>query len=398
MPERLTFVAPGAAEVRLREQLDQLGIRERVPFYRTWKGLALPIIAMLALITIDFTRREAYQANGRIISTHGTVTLHSASKGVTYNFAGVMLGEGDVVVTGVNSTAVVWMAGGVTVVLEPNTQFSVRVLDYNSRSRLRDQSFLLRSGRVWGEVPADFSVESRLDVCTPSTVATVHAGARFSLSYDARTRISRLRAIGGNVDFTTAQQRTQVAGGGSALARWYSLGAHEVLTREQLEEARRYENSLAQFEQKPSWVWKLERNVADAMYMPLGLVGIGPKSWIHRSFDTAARSRAMQAMKKLHYHLVDTQTEGAVDFPESVNLITLEELRLSDQERDAILISLAGNRIELYQQYGRGYRLTAFAKDSARTAYEINHKGTIEKIDRRTARTRLQYQGASSNL
>ena len=98
------------------------------------------------------------------------------------------------------------------------------------------------------------------------------------------------------------------------------------------------------------------------------------------------------------FRSIDTLSDGTPDFPDALNPITLEELKLPEKDRSKNLLSFAGNRIELYQQFGRGYRLTAFAKDRSHTAFEINHKGTILTIDRRRAKAMVQYRGDSSEL
>ncbi len=366
-----------------------------------WKPVALGVVVVVGLLLLDLYRREGAEYRALVASTSGQVWMQPAGKQATvYVAKGASLSKDDTIVTGANSNAVLAFPEGSTLVLEPNTTFKVRVMDYD-RNGKRDRSFMVSAGKVWSSVAEGYGANrSQMDICTPTAVAAVR-GTVYSVGYDARSRATSVGVQRGKVGFATPTARydgaSALEAGRSATAAGYRLGNHQQMTAEQLQDAIHYEKLLAESKTKPSGIEAFEKKVADVAYVPLGWIGVGPKSWITRSFDTSIRQRTVQAMKQLHFHIVSTQNEGQAEFPEFVNPVTLEELRIAERDRDQIMLSFAGGRIELYQQYGRGYRLTVFSKDTQRTAYEVNDRGKIERVDPIKARTLLEYTGITGS-
>ena len=326
---------------------------------------------ILALIIADGVRRENKEFEATLTQMNGPVSVQEA-EGAALSPAvlGTKLVDGNVVVTGALGSAHLSFPDGSLLLVGADSSLAVKLLEYNRGAAWRGRSFYLKNGFVSAQVSPHFGQQSELKVYTPSSVAAVR-GTVFYV-YQARGGDdSQIACAEGAVRVRgfTGEPLTVVTKAVVDVRRGQPPNKPAWMTPQQ-------QSSLLD-----SWLWrppagastlqKLEFGVNQFLNAPLNILGIGKCGWAVGAVDSARRSAAMVALRRLQGAL-----EGFTSYPIYVNPATLEELNLPPRDRGQILDNLYGNAIDRYlPQSGRDYLVYARARDKARTAFKLTSYG-----------------------
>ncbi len=326
---------------------------------------------ILALIIGDGVRRENREFEATLTQVTGQVWVQEAEgAGRAPAVLGEKLVDGNLVATGAASAAHLSFPDGSLIMVGPDSSLTVKLLEYNRGAAWRGRSFYLKTGFISAQVSANFGKQSEMKIYTPSSVAAVR-GTVFYV-YQAR---------GGD--------ESQIAcADGEVRVRGFT-GQPVTLVQKAVTDVRRgqppnrptWMNAQQQASLLDSWLWrpppgasklqKFEFGVNQFLNAPLNILGIGKCGWAVGAVDSARRSAAMVALRRLQGHL-----EGFASYPLYINPATLEELNLPLRDRQQVLNNLYGDAIDQYvPQGGRDYLVYARARDKARTAFKLTSYG-----------------------
>jgi hypothetical protein len=126
---------------------------------------------------------------------------------------------------------------------------------------------------------------------------------------------------------------------------------------------------LKQYEKPPGWLDGLEKSLVNALNPLLQVLGIMPGGWGYQAVDAARVTACQQQLRVLATEL---EASAGGEVPDTINLVTLEELQLAPKDRENILKTFEGGMLEGYQKTGRNqYVVRARARDKAHTLFEV---------------------------
>ncbi|MCC7493263.1 MAG: FecR domain-containing protein [Fimbriimonadaceae bacterium] len=365
-----------------KKQSDRRAARAKGKWSAKWtdgllKKILILAVVLLVIVLADGVRREGGEFKATLVSKTGNVTVARAAGGGGALNTADTLEDGDTVKTGANTTATLTFPDGSAVLLEPNTEFEVRLLDF-ARGGKRDRSFLVKSGAAVARVGEYFGVGSEATVCTPTAVAAVR-GTAFRVAYQpagekgARGYTS-VEVVEGTVAFKTPLGETAQRAGSTGQAAGYQLAGQGGLDPYARNRMNNQVAQLRQHEEEPSGLKDLEWNLTNLFDPVLQLLGICPGGWGYNSIDAARRTAAQKSLVR-----VQQQIESLNEPPKFVNPTTLEEFGFNEKERRQIVSTFAGGMIDSYKAEQDRYTLLARARDKKRTVWELTESGVVRK-------------------
>lgn len=335
--------------------------------------IALIVVGVpLLLLTLDGLRREADEFHPRVDSVTGQVQRVRDGGAVTTARAGETLDVGDHLVTGPRSQAVVVLADGSAVQIEPTTRFEIRDLDY-ARDGRRSRMFLVRFGSVVARFGKLFGVGSRGSVTTPGAVAAVR-GTAFRVAYSAQTQQTLVGVAEGTVSVRSQGLSGPCRVGQMALVNGYQLVGLRPLAPADRAALNRVMQRLAVLERPPGFLVDFERGLLRTLDPVLRVVGMAPGGFSVTALDFARRTATTGALRDLAKYL-----EGADDAPNTLSLTELTELQIPAQVRARLLRTFAGGMLESYRKPARNqYVVRARARDPEGTLFELTPNGIRE--------------------
>jgi ferric-dicitrate binding protein FerR (iron transport regulator) len=327
---------------------------------------------LLVLVIADGVRRENTEFQATLSTFQGQVTVQdSDAANPTAAVLGEKLVDGNVVSTGDNASANLTFPDGSVLLVQPNSIMAIKLLEYNRGAAWRARAFYLKVGTVLAHVSPHFGHQSELKVYTPSSVAAVR-GTIFSVTQDrvlddtvVACAEGEVRVHGFSGDYVadvTAKTTCDVRRGAPPnRPGWMDPQQSAVLG----------DTILWQPPPNASKLQVFEYGVNQFLNAPLNILGIGKCGWALGAVDSARRSAAMEALKKL-----GQQLEGNGEYPTYLNPGTLAELNMDPAARKQILDQLYGNAIDRYiPESGRDYLIYARARDKDRTAFKLTTHG-----------------------
>lgn len=356
----------------LRHDLEVKARRRRRPrgwWWPQWldRRVGIGIVVILLLLLIDGIWRENQEFYARVTGLGGQAQYQADDQApLSALQLNQRLEDGNIVMTGPTGWAELSFPDGSSLVVDFNTAFRIKRLEYNRAAAWRTRSVYLMFGRLFARVGENFGRDSNFTVYTPACVAAVR-GTRFSVvvppdGTKARTVCGDgavvVRGFTGQATFVAPATASECLPGGAperpsdVPRRELSAFGHP---------------SLNQIIRPEPWYTLIGLTFTQTLDAPLNILGIGKCSWFVGSIDTARRSRAQSAL-----HLIQVNMEGEYRYPLWVNLATLAELKIEDPGAvPRILNSFDGGALETYWSDGRVYRITARARDRKRTRYEL---------------------------
>ncbi len=338
-------------------------------FIPGWLMLVIKIVLVVLVVLIaDGIRRESKEFSATIVSYTGICMIaKSDTKPPVPPAPNMPLVDKNVVMTGPNSTATIVFSDGSAVMLEPNTQFRVRLMDY-ARGGKRDRSFMVESGSIVARVSKFFGVDSRATVCTPNAVAAAR-GTGFRVTFDPQSMTTDLQVVDGTVAFKSGYDAANVGQGQSTLAEQYNMARLRGIKPIVQASVQASVVGMGGFESPPNALAKFEQGINNFFDPLLQLLGLCPGGWGYNSIDFARRGACTEALRRMRTHVEEVYSNGV---PEYVNPVTLAELNLNPYERDRLLGTFYGAMLESYEKTGQDrYVIYARARDKKRTLYKL---------------------------
>lgn len=330
---------------------------------------------VLLVLVGDGIRRENAEMGARLASVSGGVTITGGAGGYPRGAAAkAALAEGDVVATVQNGNAVILMADGSSLQLEPNSQVEIRRLGY-SRGGVRDRSVMLRAGAVTVNLAEHYGKRSQMYVCTPTAVAVGTAGSGFRVFFEPSQRITFLQTADGQLQLRTPAGTLDASDGRMAQATGYELRGVQDLPLESVSVLRKQLAGLSVHARPPGFIAGIESGLNAGLDGGLQTLGFAPGTWNYDHADWVRRATCTRMLRDLSAQCADDM-EGT---PAFLNAVTLEELKQSGPERDRILSAFAGKMVERYEKQGKdGCVIRVRARDRGRTLYESSPNGIHE--------------------
>ncbi|MFP3903260.1 MAG: FecR domain-containing protein [Armatimonadota bacterium] len=338
-------------------------------------GILIIAVAVIA----DGVRRENQEFYAEVTGLNGPAAVYaSETAGATSLRVGDRLQDNNIVRTAAGSRVVLEFPDQSVIVVGPESQMKVQLLEYHRGGAWRGRAFFLQFGQIWARVSPHFGTESEMRVHTPSSVAAVR-GTVFHIHhyFDAeQSEIScregaiAARGLYGSSRYLGANTHARVDEG-------EEMGAPQNMP--QSVEASYGHNELWRQIIQPHWLPEAEKVICQTLDAPLTILGIGKASWAVGAADYARRTSALKALQLLHQ-----QVEGVTQYPRHIHPATLKGLTLPDQYRKRLLLNFHCSSIELYQQLqgGRSFIIFARARDRNRTLYRVTPWGVEEATER----------------
>lgn len=330
------------------------------------------ILAAVAFVValIDGARREhgEFYANLASFKPQVAVRRSKAKLPITEK---MQLRNNDAVSTASSGTATVAFPDGSAILIEPDTKFEVRLLDYN-RGPKRDRSFLLRSGSVFTRISKLFGKKGQTLICTPNAVSAAR-GTGFSVTYDPSANTTFVEVIDGIVALRNAGGRIEIKKGQTGTAVGNQPPFLGVLGRPQaLTQRFTY---LALLDPPQTALDKFERDALHLLNPMLQMVALTPGGWNFGENDWARRAATRRGLNLLQQALEAV----AGDVPDTLNPVSMAELGLDETERERITGTFAGFTIDRYEKRGQNsYRVLVRSRDSAGTTFQLTETGVDE--------------------
>jgi hypothetical protein len=330
------------------------------------------VVGLVVILGADGVRRENLEFCATAVAITGQVTAMSASAGNRSLEVGMQLTDGDHVVTGPSARATLSFPDGSSIVVGPDSEFAIKLLEYSRGGSWRARSFSLLHGEVWARVGRAFGHDSELRIYTPACVAAVR-GTTFGMGYAPQNLYGQVICTDGRVQvmgwqglpvFVGAGMMTGVYVGQAAAIPWAApAGMVAPFTP----------GDLIRSTRAPSWLQRLEGGLNQACSAPLDLLGVGKAGWAFGAIDKTRRAAAMLSLNRLRIGL------GFTAYPEYIDPATLQGLGVSAQEAADILKNLDGNALESYRLTNDGQDFIAYgrARDGERTLYLANSSGVM---------------------
>ena len=333
---------------------------------------ALGIILLAVLV--DGVRRENQEFAATIVNVTGQVSVADTDT-TAPRWAKVkdQLLDGNVVRTVEKSSTTLSWPDGSLLVVGPESQMTIKLLEYSRAGAWRGRSFYVKLGQVWAKVAPGFGHQSEMKIYTPTSVAAVR-GTVFTVSQNrqgtessiacAQGTVRTAGLIGSPVDLPSGEQTVIAKGEAPRRPVQYSL-----------DEQRALGFGYGALWTPPPNAGKLqtvEYFLTQLLSAPMTILGIGKCGWAFGAIDSARRTSTLEALRRLRMHL-----EGSPEYPPTVDCATLQELSLDPKERDQIINNLNNYALDRYYalEGGRSFVLYARARDKARTMYKVSPVG-----------------------
>lgn len=366
-----------AAFAELAEQQKKKEQRRRRLSPPSWldRRVLLGVAVVVVVLVADGVRRENAEFSARPTELRGGVQVRQAGKreGRSARLRERLRG-GDVVTTAGAAQATLAFADGSVIVVGPNSEITLRTVEYNRGGRYRDRSFYLSHGECWSAVSNRFGGESEMTVHTPSVVAAVR-GTRFYVGYSPQYGWGWVACDEGHVRATTrgremlraAVLETGTQWGADRLRRMEIPAPMDPRVAQSF--ARHTELDLPP--SNDPFMQRVEYALNGILDPVLNILGIGRCSWGVGSSNAARRAAALEGMRLLRTHL-----EGEETYPAVLGLATLEELNIGEKEASRILGQLRGNTLDSYTclEQGADFVASARAKDRASTLLTLTSR------------------------
>lgn len=347
-----------------------LFLRSLPGWFRT---ILIAALIVLALLIADGVRRESRDFSANMALYTGTVMVSKTEgRPPVPPVPNLPLSDKGTVMTGPGSYATLVFTDGSALLLAPNTQFQVRLMDYVRGGR-RDRSFMVESGSVVARVSKNFGSASRIAICTPNAVATSQTGA-FRVAHDPRSMTTTVQVIDGTAAMTSGGSAAALSPGQQAVAVQYGVGQPRGLSSSDQSALASAAANLTGYEKPPNVLQKSEQAINNFIDPLLQVLGVCPGGWGYDSIDYARRQSCKQALSRLR-----TQMEGASSngVPEYVNTVTLAELSVDPVERDRMMSSFYGAMLESFQKTAQDkYVIYARARNKKHTLYMMTETNT----------------------
>lgn len=354
--------------------------KERAAARRVWVrraafALAGILLVVLVMDTIKMSRREALLTiAGKAGRSEKYLAKQDIWVPILYN--DYVFLQGDRIRTTKGARLTLETREGTRIQIAPQSELWVETFSYEPAKRLRERKFLLMRGRVWANVKKLQSHNSTFAIASGGCVVRV-TGTVFGLM-----------KAGNDVGVTSHEGQVQVAAGGAervlpagteiTVEPGEPLGEGEELSEEERKLLSEQDLLLAQ-ESALTSLRNLIAGTEESTVLPLiakvmSAESLNPIKSVQDSLEGGAGlAKAMTAL-----HGIATLLEGEEQYPETLNLTTLEELFGSDKEgADRTLKCFEGNRLESYKLVPKGYEITARVADKKHTLLRLRN-GKVE--------------------
>ncbi len=338
-------------------------------FMPGWLLLIIKILLVVIVVLIaDGIRRESKEFSATIVSYTGICMIaKDDNASPAPPVPNMRLVDKNLVITGPSSTATIVFSDGSAVMLEPNTQFRVRLMDY-ARGGKRDRSFMVESGSIVARVSKFFGVDSRATVCTPNAVAAAR-GTGFRVAYYPQSMTTDLQVVDGTVAFQSGYDAAAVGQGQSTLAEQYNMAGLRGMKPVVQASVQSAVGGMRGYEAPPNALAKAEQAINNFLDPLMQLLGLSPGGWGYNSVDFARRGACVEALRRMRTHIEEVYSNGV---PEYVNPVTLAQLNLNPVERDRLLGAFYGAMLESYEKTGQDrFVIYARARDKKHTLYQL---------------------------
>lgn len=361
--------------------------RERKTRGRWWeivdRRILIGLGLLLAVVIADGVRRENMEFAATLTNFQGSVSVApDYETAPVYATLKAQLVDGNVLRTGEKSSATLSFPDGSLVLVGPSSELTVRLLEYNRGGAWRGRSFYLKVGRLWAKVAPGFGKGSEMKVFTPTSVAAVR-GTVFAMEQDRAGTSCLLACAEGTVRCAglVGKPVSVDAGSKTEIRHGEAPKLPLAYTRDEQQALGFGMGALWSPPPEASRLQKFEYALNQMLNAPMTVLGIGKCGWAFGAIDSARRSAAQEALRRLNLHL-----SGTADFPPLLDVATLKELGLHPKERDKILAQFDGNALLRYYSLnnGRDFVIYARARDVARTTYKLTQVG-IERVSREEA-------------
>ena len=348
-----------------------------------WVKVALIAVAsVVALLMVDGFRREGGEMRARAFTVTGQVNVVTETtqgtgpaRPLTVNGE---LSGGDVVTTGPGASATLVFPDGSSVLVEQNTEFEVRLLDYTRDGR-RDRTFQVRAGSVIANVSRFFGVGSQATICTPTAVAAVR-GTGFRVVYSPAQRESYIQVVDGAVGIRTAAGAlpNPAQPGEMVNTTGYQINVPRALPANRANQVSGVWNQMVRaHERNPGPLQAIEYAINGFFDPVLQVLGLAPGSWSYAMNNFARRGACQEALRRLHTHI----TGLGPDTPPYLNPVTLEELGQDPREVKKLTDTFANGLLESYTKTGQDtFVAQARARDRGHTLFEITEAGGVREV------------------
>ncbi|MDX1932913.1 MAG: FecR family protein [Capsulimonadales bacterium] len=379
--DRAERTAAQVHDARYRAERDERErrLRRRDTLF-AWLRFAIGavVLAILALL-IDGIRRENGELFAHVLSFVPAADVRRAADSKTEPVRAKMnLAHHDLIRTDVNGTATLSFPDGSGVLVQPQTHFEVRLVDY-ARNGRRNRSFFLRYGGVFSRISKAFGQGGQTLISTPNAVAAAR-GTGYTVFYDPDSNGTVVEVIESKVRLTNGGGSILLSAGQRGRAIGNAPPQIDALDGPRRTQLTTFLNQLQRNDLPPPAILRpilepilrAERALLGVLDPGLQLVGVIPGGWNLQDNDNARRLQANRRLQDLQKGLTD-------EVPERITLHTLAELSLPEEERQRILAGFAHEMLESYRKTGAsGYIVRARARDSRNTLYELTETGVRE--------------------
>ncbi len=328
-------------------------------------------LAFVVLIA-DAVRRENMEFYAVVSQVTGTARVRIAEAGdVQAIEEGQKLEDGGEVSTGPQGWVALSFPDGSVITLAPNTRFQVHLLEYNRGGMWRGRSFTLLAGQMWASVSEKFGADSRCKVHTPSSVAAVR-GTKFYVMYDPNNKLTQVACNQGGVRVDGFRGRPSGVIEGSTTTVGYGKPPEQRMKMDPGTRGTFAQGPLNQEVKPDGWLKTMEFKLTNILDLPLTVLGIGKAGWAVGATESARRTAAMEALRRIH-----TSIEGYPDYPDFVDPYTLAELAFRPEDALRVLKNFDGCCIEKYDRLSNGFVIYARARDKARSPYKLTNYGVL---------------------
>ena len=331
----------------------------------------LYVLALALVVVIgDAVRRENLEFYAVVSQVTGTARVRIAAQAQVQAIEeGQKLEDGGEVSTGPQSWVALSFPDGSVITLAPNTRFQVHLLEYNRGGMWRGRSFTLLAGQMWASVSEKFGADSKCKVHTPSSVAAVR-GTKFYVMYDPGNKLTQIACNEGGVRVDGFRGRPSGVVQGSTTTVGYGKPPERRMAMDPGTRNTFAQRPLNQAVEPDSWLKTMELKLTNILDLPLTVLGIGKAGWAFGATESARRTAAMEALRRIH-----TSIEGYPDYPEFVDPYTMAELAFRPEDALRVLKNFDGCCLEKYDRLSNGFVIYARARDRARTPYKLTNYG-----------------------
>lgn len=169
--------------------------------------LRIPVAWLKRLPTTALVLSAQGQAHAVIAATGQTVPVGS----------GLFLQNGDLLRTGPDSNVTLELGDGSRVLLQPDSELRMEILNAYGQTRFVDTRMHLQKGRVESQVTPRTGAGARYEIWTPAAVSAVR-GTRYRIGMDPAAAIARTEVLEGVVELQGSRKRRTIPKGFGTVA------------------------------------------------------------------------------------------------------------------------------------------------------------------------------------